>query len=99
MNVTKINDLRKLCKKLGLSAGGTKHDLAKRLEVEQHGRVDEVGGQRKCEICNMPAKVTGTSRTAMKDGSGRILITRQVVCTGKHRHTYPVKRIVGEKKV
>ena len=93
MNVKKINDLRKLCKKLGLPAGGTKHDLTERLEANQNSRADRFGpGKLKCQICSMPAKVTGTRREPRDDG--KVVITRQVVCTGKHRHTYPLKEVI-----
>ena len=94
MNVTTTNEFRTLCRKEGVSAKGTKSELAKRLAVCRTSRSDKFigGGRVKCKICNWPARVTGTSRKLL-DG-GKQLITRQIVCTGKHRHTYPLKEIV-----
>ena len=53
------------------------------------------GGTAKCEVCNLPAQVKSTKKTEMPDG--RTLVTRQMKCTGRHGHTYPLKEIVGKK--
>jgi len=49
-------------------------------------------GMDKCCICGLKAHVVKVQKEEMEDG--RMLITRQIKCTGKHRHTYPMKEIV-----
>jgi len=50
------------------------------------------GGMLKCAICSQPARVMKTEKEKLEDG--RMLITRQVRCTGKNRHTYPLKDMI-----
>ncbi|KKL10033.1 hypothetical protein LCGC14_2559880 [marine sediment metagenome] len=52
-----------------------------------------VAGHSLCAMCRSPLQVTGTIRDGMDDG--RVMEARKVKCTGKHRHTYTIKRIVG----
>ena len=88
-----LNELRHLCKEEGLEIGGKKMDLFKRLFVQKTGRSDTFSpANTKCKICNEPIKVMGTQKRQLS--GGRILITRQIRCTGKHRHTYPLKEII-----
>lgn len=89
----KINEMRRLCEEEGLETGGKKTDLFKRLFVQKTGRSDTFSpANTKCKICSEPVKVTRTQRQQLTDG--RILVTRQVRCTGKHRHTYRLKEII-----
>ncbi|HUW18257.1 MAG TPA: hypothetical protein VMW16_03060 [Sedimentisphaerales bacterium] len=89
----KINELRHLCEEEGLETGGKRMDLFKRLFVQKTGRSDTFSpANTKCRICNEPVKVTGTQRRQLTEG--RTLVTRQIRCTGKHRHTYPLKEII-----
>lgn len=86
------NELRHLCKKERLETVGPKQVLFKRLLVQKTGRSDKFTPARtKCVICFEPVKVVRTQRKELADGC--ILVTRQVRCTGRHRHTYPLKEI------
>ena len=88
-----INELRNLCKEEGLEIGGKRTDLFKRLFVQKTGRSDTFSpANTRCRICSNPVKVMGTQKRQLTDG--RTLITRQIRCTGKHRHTYPLKEII-----
>ena len=88
-----INELRHLCKEEGLETGGEKGVLLKRLIVQKTGRSDRfISTKTRCKICCEPAKVVSTRRRELSNG--RILMTRQLRCTGKHRHTYPLKEII-----
>ena len=51
-------------------------------------------GLLRCAVCSQPARVTKTEKEKMEDGG--TLITRQVRCIGKNRHTYPMKEVVKQ---
>jgi len=78
-----------------LGADGKSADIRERLTAAISGASGPQGkhthGRTPCEICGKPARVTNTKRTKMADG--RTLVTRQMKCTGKHKHTYPLKKI------
>ena len=90
----KINELRGLCRAEGLPAGGKKAELIKRLITARRGIADRfVGaGMLKCKVCSQPAKVVSTKKKTLDNG--RTLVVRQVKCTGRHGHTYPLKSII-----
>jgi len=90
-------ELKSMCKQQGLSGAGKKVDLIKRLTIAKEGNMAKhVHGRTKCRICGERTAVMGTSRKKMSDG--RILVTRQMRCVGKHHHTYPLKMIEGVAK-
>lgn len=89
--------LQAICKAEGLTVAGKKDDLIKRLKIAKDGRTDRhVNAGTKCRICGMPTVVQGTHKAKMADG--RTMVTRKMKCTGKHRHTYPLKKIEGVAK-
>ncbi len=91
-----VAQLRQMCKDEGLAALGNKAELVKRLSIKKFGPSDTHEPARtKCKFCSAQVRVTGTHRDKMKDG--RTMVTRQVRCAGRHRHSYPLKNIVGEK--
>jgi len=91
--ITGLNELRTLCKTEGLPVSGKKDELIDRLLIKKLGKSDRfVPGSIKCLVCGAKARVTGTTKQPF-DGN-KILITRQVKCNGKNRHTYPIKEIV-----
>jgi len=92
----KVEHLRKLCKVEGIKISGKKGELVKRLLLKKSGQSTSYTGQlTKCRICGSPVRVTGTNRKTL--GDGRILVTRQIRCAGRHKHTYPLKEIVDGK--
>lgn len=85
--------LTALCKLEELKQKGTNDDKIKRLFLKKYGRSDKyVNLMTKCRICNHRVLVTGTDKKKLDDE--RLLITRSVKCTGRHRHTYPLKEII-----
>ena len=97
INKMKMAELRQLCKAEGLKIGGPKNELQQRLRIRKTGRSDRyVGQETRCAICGERIKVTCTISTVMDDG--RTLITRTVRCSGKNKHTYPLKEIVEPEK-
>jgi membrane-bound inhibitor of C-type lysozyme len=95
-NITQptIDELRKMCQAKGLPADGTKKELVKRLTVATTASTNKFtgNGTLKCQICNLAVKIVNTKRKTLQDG--RVLVTRQVKCTGKHGHTYSVPEIL-----
>ena len=93
LDLMRYVDLQAACKEHKLPYMGKKADLIKRLTVKIAGKSDKYTGQlTKCKICGMPVSITSTNTTKLADG--RMLIVRQVKCSGSHRHTYPLKEIV-----
>jgi len=89
-----VNELKAECRAEKLPTTGDKQTLAKRVKVNKMGSATKFtgGGMVKCKICNMPAGVRKVIRKKMDDG--RIMVTRQIRCTGRHGHTYPLSEIV-----
>ena len=88
----KLNELRTLCSTEELPVSGKKDELVDRLLIKKLGKSDRfVPGSIKCLICGAKARVT---KTVKQSYEGKTLITRQVKCDGKNRHTYPIKEIV-----
>lgn len=52
-------------------------------------------GLLRCRVCAQKARVTKTQKEEMENGN--IIVTRQVCCLGKNRHTYPMKEIIAAK--
>jgi len=97
LNEKTINELRAMCKERDLPVHGNKQRIIGRLstaEKPQPGRSERyVGaGLTLCNICRAAVRVRSTQRTPMEDG--RVLLTRNVICSGKHHHRYPLKEIV-----
>lgn len=91
-NMKKI-PLQALCRKEQLSPSGNKDELVDRLMLKKYGRSDRYyNTMTKCRICSSAVSVNGKKTEPMKDG--RILVTRQIKCKGKHHHTYPLKDII-----
>lgn len=83
--------LVELCRKEGLPTEGTKKELIRQLVVKKIGStVHHEFGKTKCKICGAIVKVKNTKITDLGD---KLLFIRQVQCTGKHRHRYPLKEI------
>ena len=89
------NTLRRWSISADLGADGKSADIRERLLETLTQAAGEPGkhthGRTPCGICRKPAKVVGTKRTKMPDG--RTLVTRTMKCSGKHKHTYPLKNI------
>ena len=86
-----------LCRSEGLPEAGLKSELIERLTAAKHGgAAGYVPGKTLCRYCGAPVKVTKTVPQEM--GDGRILITRQLRCEGRNRHSYPVKEIRAAKQ-
>ncbi len=98
INKMKVAKLRQLCKTEGLKIGGSKNELAERLRIRKTGRSDRyIGQDTRCIICSEKVKVICIARSDMDDG--RTLVTRTVRCSGKNKHTYPLKEIVEPENV
>lgn len=93
--IADYNTLRRWSISADLGADGKSADIRERLLETLRGASGQPGkhthGRTPCEICRKPAKVTVTKRKKMADG--RTLVTRTMKCTGKHKHTYPLKNI------
>lgn len=90
-----VDELKELSKIEGLPVTAKKRaELIRQLKTKKIGRDDRYSGrgQTKCCVCGAPVTVKGTIRTTLEDG--RILVTRNVRCQGKHKHTYPLKDII-----
>lgn len=88
--------LRQICKAENVQTGGKKKDLLDRLISKKNiGRGRFVQGQTRCCICGATLQVRNTSK--QRDGAG-LYIVRQVRCTGKHLHTYPIKEKIEADK-
>lgn len=51
-----------------------------------------VGQMTRCRVCGKPVRVKSTITTKMDNG--KMLITRKVQCTDRHRHTYSIRDTV-----
>ena len=90
----KINQLRELCRIEEMKVGGSKKELIDRLLIKKTGRSDRYTSQfPKCRVCGAKVIVKGTDRKPLDDG--RTLVTRNIRCIGKHRHTYPIKELLS----
>ena len=88
-----LAQLRTACKENSLPAGGGKKDLRGRLRRHLFGSSEQhTPAMTKCRICGARASVAGTRKRRMADG--RLMVTRQMRCHGKHRHSYPLPEIV-----
>lgn len=102
LNVSQIkeflkDDLIALCEVEKLPVGGTKKELIDRLITKKMGRSDRyVGRLTKCKVCGKSVVVKGTARTPF--GDGETLVTRNIRCTGKNAHSYPLKEVVPAQK-
>ena len=95
LNDLSIRELQSRAKAAGLGTSRSKAALIERLEAIPAVRVTHhVHGTTLCRICRAKTKVTNTKKHTMADG--RSLITRQMRCVGKHRHTYPLREIVKQ---
>jgi len=94
-----VRQLQELARAEGVPADGNKAELVKRLAAHKQGRSDRhMHGQTICQIagCGERMRVMHTERQDM--GDGRVLITRQMRCMGRRRHTYPLTEIVSAGK-
>jgi len=97
LKTMKVKELRELAKKEGLKIGGTKKELIERLLAKRTGVSSRYAGQQTiCRICGARVIVKNTSTKILDDG--RMLITRQVKCVGKNKHTYPIKEMLPAQK-
>ncbi|HIJ70670.1 MAG TPA: hypothetical protein HPP87_04815 [Planctomycetes bacterium] len=86
------DELVEQCRDEELPCEGTKKELARRIVVKKMGSAGHHEfGMTKCKVCGAPVKVKGTRTEDL--GDGRLLFIRQVQCTGKHRHRYPLKEV------
>jgi len=92
-----VADLKALCLAEALPVGGKRAELIKRLRTKKLGVSNRYAGSlTKCAVCGAAANVKGTRTETMKDG--RVLVTRNMQCMGKHRHRYPLKEVVEPQK-
>jgi len=83
--------LIELCHKEDLSKEGPKKDLIDRLILKKIGSTKHhVFGKTKCCICGALVRVKNTKTEIV---NGKLLIVRQIQCTGKHCHKYPLKEL------
>ena len=92
-----VNKLRGRCKAAGLSGKGAKDALIERLRPRVR-RITRryIEGVTTCAYCPADIMVTGTDKQPMADG--RVMVTRQIKCKGKHNHKYPLKETVSADK-
>jgi len=89
----KMNQLRELCRIEEMKVGGSKKELIDRLLIKKTGRSDRYAGQQTCcRICGARVIVKGTDSKTLDDG--RTVVTRNIRCLGRHKHTYPLKEIL-----
>jgi len=81
----------------GFGAAGKSHTLRHRLITDKRPGTTKThtNGRTDCQVCGSPALVKKKVEEEMDDG--RTLITRSMRCTGKHRHSYPLKEIVDRR--
>lgn len=89
-----VKELRQLCREQDLPTAGRKADLVKRLQLVADGVAGRFTPARTiCRMCGSAMRVMNTRRKRLKNG--RILVTRQMTCSGRHRHSYPLKDVEG----
>jgi hypothetical protein len=86
-----VKALVALCNAEGLSINGKKDELVSRLTAKKNGKKNYSPRNTVCKICTARAVVKGTKKRPYQ--KGKVFVTRQIVCTGKHRHSYSDKRI------
>jgi hypothetical protein len=98
LEAMKVPQLRALATADGLSGGGKREELIRRLidrqialRMNAGGRY--VAGKTLCPVCRSPMYVRGTVTEPMADG--RVMITRKLRCQ-KRGHTTSLKEIVGQ---
>ena len=90
-------DLIELSKNEEISWNHSAEQLVANLICKKHGQSQKYICRRTiCKFCGAPIRVMGTQRKTMEDG--RVLVTRSVKCIGRHRHSYPLKEIIGNSK-
>jgi len=87
-----VDKLRGCCKKEKVSAKGDKDDLIERLRPKVRRITKQyIEGVTVCGYCGADIGVRGTSKEPL--ANGRVRVTRQIKCRGKHGHKYPLTEI------
>ncbi len=98
LNDLTVTSLKEICIVRRVSAAGKKAELVDRIMKSQGAITDRwVQGLTVCKVCRQKVTVRKTSKSPLSEG--RTLITRNVRCTGRHRHRYPLKEVVTPTKV